>query len=68
MNKIKMSSTKFSLFKNIGTPPNSPRKYTLEIADSDVNIHLANESTPTMDPVIISNNMTARLPDVSTVE
>ena len=26
-----------------------------------MNIHLANESTPTMDPVIISNNMNARL-------
>ena len=53
MNKIKMSSTKFSLFKNIGTPPNSPRKYTLEIADSGANIHLANEATATMAPVIV---------------
>ena len=34
MNKIKINTPKISLINNIGTPPNSPRKYTLEIADS----------------------------------
>ena len=40
----------------------------LEITDSGVNIHIAKQATPSMDPVIISNDMTARLPDGSTME
>ena len=40
----------------------------LAIADSDANIHLAKQSTTRMAPVIMSNEMTARLPDGSTME
>ena len=54
MNKIKISTHKFSLIHNIGTPPNSLSNQTLEIVDSGANINLSKKSTPTMDPVIIS--------------
>ena len=67
-NKIKISTSKISLFSNIGTPPNSPRKYILAIANSGVNTHIENEATPTMAPVIMSNAMTTRLPYGSTME
>ena len=60
MNKIKTSTPKISLINNIGTPPNSPRKYTLEIADSSANIHIFNESTPIISSVIMSNDMSER--------
>ena len=50
MNKIKISTPKISLINIIGTPPNSPRKYTLEIADSGANIHPENEATSIMSP------------------
>ena len=63
MNEIKMSTPKISLIDNIGTPPNYPRKYTLAISDSGANIHLENEITVIMSPVILSKDMTVRPPD-----
>ena len=68
MNKIKILTPKISLINNIGTPSNSPRHYKLEIADSGANIHISNEATPTMDPVIIPTNITLRLIDGNTME
>ena len=68
MNKIKISNPKLSLINNIRTPPTYPSKHTLEIADSGANIHISKQATPTMDPVIISKDMTSRLPDGSTTE
>ena len=62
-NKIEMSTPKISLINNIGNPPNSPKKYTLSIAEPGANAYLENQATPTMDPVIISKYMTARLQD-----
>ena len=35
----------------------------LVITDSGANINLAKQATATMSPIIISNEMTARLPD-----
>ena len=67
MNKIKIITLKIGSINNIRTPQNSPRKYTLAIVDSGVNIRLANEATQTMAPVIMSNNMTERLPYVITI-
>ena len=50
------------------TPINYPSKNTLEIPDLGANINLAKKATTKMAPVIISNDMTARLPYVSTME
>ena len=66
--EIEIRSPKLSLIICIANPPNSPSKKTQEIADSGANIHLAKESTITMNPVIISNKMKARLPDEITTE
>ena len=55
MNKIKIRNTKISLMNIIGTQNNSPSKCTLSIADSNTNIHLANEANTTMSAVIVSN-------------
>ena len=49
-------------------PPNYPSKNMLEISYPGANIHLAKQATTTMSPVIISNEMTVRLPDSSTKE
>ena len=68
MNKIKSSTPKIILIHNTMTPPNFPRKYTLAIVESGANINLKNEATPTTTPVIMSNNMTSRLPDGRTTE
>ena len=68
MNKIKMSTTKIILINNIRTPPNSPRKYTPTIIDSGAKFHPENETTQTMSPVIMSKNMTERLPYGSTMD
>ena len=67
VNEIKISSPKTSLINNIWNPHNSPSKHMLEIADSGMNIHLAKKATTTIDPVIISNYMTARLPYGNTI-
>ena len=40
----------------------------IAIADAGANIHPARQSTPTMAPVNMENEMKARLPDVSTME
>ena len=53
MNKIKIKNPKSSLINNIWNPPNSPRNYAPEITDSGDNIHLENESTQSMSPVIM---------------
>ena len=68
MDNIEISTPKMSLINNIGNPHNYPRKYTLNIADSGVNIHISNESTPPMSPVIMSNNMTSIISYGSTIE
>ena len=43
-------------------------KYKLAITESGANIHIANQATPTMAPVIISKDMTERIPDRITIE
>ena len=63
-----MSNPKISLINCIGNPPNPPSNNILEISDSGANIHLAKQATTTMAPVIMSNEMTARIPDGSTTE
>ena len=63
-----MSTPEISLINNIRTPPNSPKKYTLATDGSGANTHLANEATPKMAPVIMSKHITARLPDITTME
>ena len=52
----------------IRTPPNSPSKNTISISESGANIHLEKQATTTMAPIIISNYMTTRLIDGSTME
>ena len=66
--KSKMSNPKISLINCIGIPPKPSSKNTLEIADSGANIHLEKQATRTMASVIISNDMTERLPDGSTMD
>ena len=68
MNKIKISPPKISLINNIGTPPNSTRKYILSIAHSGANTHLANQDTPTMATVFMSKDTASRLPDRITMD
>ena len=63
-----MTNPKISLMNCIRTPPKSPSKNTLEVADSGANLHLAKQATTTMAPVIISNEIPARLPHESTME
>ena len=57
-----------SLINYIGSPLNYSSKNMLTISDSGVNINPKQEFTTTMDPVIISNNMTERLQDGTTME
>ena len=68
INKVEISNPKISLINCIGNPPNFTSKNTLAIVDSGVNIHLAKQSTTTMDPVIISNDITERLPNGVTID
>ena len=58
-NKIEVLNPKISLINYIDTPPNHISNNIISIADSGANIHLSKQSTPTMAPVIISNDMTA---------
>ena len=51
----------------IDIPPKYPSNNTLAITDSGVNIHLAKQVNTTMSPVIMSNKITVRLPDESTM-
>ena len=57
MNKIKISTPKPSLINNIRTPPNSPSRKKLAIADSGSNINLFKQATPTKATVIITNDI-----------
>ena len=68
MNKIKMSTTKLILINNIRTPTNYLSNQTVSIIVSGANIHLSKQATTKMAQVIISNYMTARLPDGSTLD
>ena len=68
MNKIEISNPKISLINCINTPHNPTSNKMLAISDSGANIHLPKQSTTTMDPVIMSNEKTARIPDGSTME
>ena len=67
INKVKISNPKISLINCIRTPPIFPSENMLSISDSGVNIYLAKQATTKMAPVIISNEMTARLQDGSTM-
>ena len=67
-NKIKISNPKISLMNHINTPTNPTSTNMIAIADSGANIHLARQGTPTISPVMMENEMKARLPNVSTME
>ena len=67
-NKVKISNPKISLKNHINTPPNPTSTNMLAITDSGANIHLTRQATPTMDPVIMDNDMKARQTDVSNME
>ena len=68
VNKIEMSNPKISLINYIDTPPNPNSTNMLEIVESGASIHLSRQSTPTMAPVMIDNDIKSRLPDESTME
>ena len=68
VNKIEISNPKISFIHYIGIPHNPTSTNILAIADSDANIHLARQATPTISPVIMENEMKVRLSDGSTVE
>ena len=63
-----MSTPKISLINIIGTPPNYPSKHTLAITESGPNIHISKKVTTKTTPVIMSNNITERIPYGSTME
>ena len=67
-NKIKISNPKISFKNYIDAPPNPTSTNMLEISDSGANIPLLRQSTPTMAPVIMDNEIKAILPDGSTME
>ena len=68
VNKIEISNPKISLIKYIDTPHNPTSNNILAITDSGANIHLSKQSTLTMAPVVIENNIKSRLPDGSTMD
>ena len=68
INKIEISNLKISLIYCIVIPPNSTSKNTPAVAEPGANIHPEKQATKILDPVIISNDMTARLPDGSTMD
>ena len=68
VNKVENSNPKFSLINYIDTPPNPTSTNILAIVDSGANKHLARQATPTIAPVIMENEIKARLPDGSTME
>ena len=68
MNNIKIIIPELSLINNIETPHNYPSKHTLVVTDLGVNIHIFKQYTTTINPVIISNDMTERIPDGSTID
>ena len=68
MNKVEIINPTTILINCINTPHNTPINNILSISDSGADIHLAKQATNTMAPVIMSNKMTARLIDGSTME
>ena len=68
MNKTEMSNPKIILINFIYIAPNTTSNKMLEIIGSGANIYQAKQSTNTITPVIMLNEMTARLPDGSTIE
>ena len=68
MNIIEIINYTISLIYCIDTPPNPSIKNMLDIVDSGTNIYPVKQATTTMAPVIIPNEMTARLTDGSTME
>ena len=63
-----MSKPEISLTNCIDTPQYFPSNNMLSMADSGANIHLEKQDTTTMDPVIMSNEMTEILLDGSTMK
>ena len=61
MNRIEISNYTIHLIHCIDIQPNPPSNNMLDIVDSGANIYLAKKATTTMGPVIIPNEMTARL-------
>ena len=68
VNKIEIGNPKISLINYIDTPPNTNSNNILAITDYGANIHLEKQATPTMDPLIMENDINARLPDGSTMD
>ena len=68
VNKIEISNPKISLIDYIDNPPNTTSNNMLEISDSGENIYQARQATHTMAPVMMENEMKARLPDGSNME
>ena len=68
MNKILIIKPTISLINFIDNPTNTHSNNMIAIVDSGANIHLAKQSTTTMPPVIMSNEITTRLPDGSTMD
>ena len=67
-NKIEISNPKISLIYFINNPPNPNCNNVSAIKYSGANIHLEKQSTPTMAPVIMENDMKSWIPDGSTIE
>ena len=67
-NKVEISNPKISVINHIDTPPNPTSIIMLATAYSGSNIHPARQATPKMDPVIMEDEMKARLSDGSTME
>ena len=63
-----MSDPKISLINYINTPPDPTITNMLVITDSGANIHLARQSNPTIDPVIMENEMKSILSHGSTID
>ena len=68
MNKIEISNPKISQIHCIDTPPNPTSNNMLAIVDLGANINLSKQSTTTIYPVILSNEIISRLIDGSTME
>ena len=66
--KIETGNPEISLINYIDNLPNPTINNMPAITDSGANIHLAKKATPTMAPVIMENEMKARLLYGSTME
>ena len=65
-NKVRINNHKISLINHINTPPKPTITNMLAIVDSGANMHLSKQTTPTMSPVMMNNEIKTRLPDGST--